>query len=98
MASSDPRDRLYEWRTYVPAPGQAATLIRRLREAHGELAGTAVSPLGLWAEELGTPGLVSALWSYQDLEARGPAWLRKKTFTRAGTWPCSIMSSPRSGA
>jgi hypothetical protein len=84
MASSDPRDRLYEWRTYVPAPGQAAALIRRLRDAHGELAGTAVSPLGLWAEELGTPGLVSALWSYQDLEARGPALAAEEDLHQGG--------------
>jgi hypothetical protein len=77
MASSD-RDAglalgevlLFEWRTYVPAPGQTTALIRQLRISRESVVAAGLRSLGLWMEELGSPGLVSSLWSFPSLEAR----------------------------
>jgi NIPSNAP protein len=80
MASSDrfaataPAVRLFEWRTYVPAPGGAGDLVRRLRRSQEAVATAGLlRPLGLWIEEIGSPGLVSSLWSFPGLEAREQA-------------------------
>jgi NIPSNAP len=64
---------LYEWRTYVPAPGRATDLVRRLRRSQEAIATAGLRPLGLWVEELGSPGLVSSLWSFPGLEGREAA-------------------------
>jgi hypothetical protein len=77
MASYDrgagpaPEDgRLFEWRTHVPAPGQAAALIRRLRRAQERWDAAGLATLGIWVEDIGSPGMVSSLWSYSSLAAR----------------------------
>jgi hypothetical protein len=84
MASSDrsaapapataPAGLLYEWRTYAPVPGGAGDLVRRLRRSQEAVATAGLlRPLGLWVEEIGSPGLVCSLWSFPGLEAREQA-------------------------
>jgi hypothetical protein len=65
--------RLFEWRTHIPAPGQAAALVRSLRRSQERWDAAGLTTLGIWVEELGSPGLVSSLWSYASLEARETA-------------------------
>jgi hypothetical protein len=64
---------LFEWRTHVPAPGQAAPLIRSLRRGQERWNAAGLTTLGIWVEDLGSPGMVSSLWSYASLEARETA-------------------------
>ncbi len=65
--------QLFEWRTYVPLPGQATALVLGLRRSQEAIAAAGLNPLGLWVEELGSPGLVCSLWSFATLEARNLA-------------------------
>jgi NIPSNAP len=74
MASYNPEaGRLFEWRTHVPAPGQATAVVRSLRRSQERWDAAGLATLGIWVEEFGSPGLVSSLWSYASLEARETA-------------------------